>query len=460
MNGGEIIDSGGFGCVFKPALKCKGKMRETKKITKLMTKRHTLSEYKEIEKYKKMLKKVPHYEKYYLLNNIKICVPDKLTEKDLTNYGSKCSALQKDSFSKTDINKNRNKLMALNMPDGGKNLGDYLDTIKYKDMHHLNNLLIDLLLNGIIPMNKLGVYHSDVKDSNILFKTHPILIDWGLSTEHKKSNKIPNAWKGRPFQYNVPFSSILFNSTFDKMYSDFLLKNKSPSQPSIRVFVVDYVYAWSNERGPGHFNAFNRIFRNLFSDDLKHILSESIREDIIKFDFTFNSIVEYLTHILVTYTKSGKINLIDYLNDVYAPIIDIWGFIMSYNPILEKLFYNYRNLNNNEMELFTQLKHIFVKYLFTPRVEPIKIDELVENLRGLNKLFDKCAGYNSSNSFTGVTSNINSEVYETSIADIDNKKNNTNARTKTKTIKSVSSSYRKSKTRKLYNKDKNVTLYE
>jgi hypothetical protein len=100
------------------------------------------------------------------------------------------------------------------------------------------------------------------------------------------------------------------------------------------------------------------------------------------------------------------------MNDVFAPIIDIWGFIMCYNPILEKLYYNYGKLNAGEIELFNELKSIFLKYLFEPRVEPIKTDELVKELKVLNKLFEKCDNSKTSHSFNGVASGINNEIYE------------------------------------------------
>ena len=39
LKGGKVIASGGFGCIFKPALKCKGKDERAKDgITKLMKK--------------------------------------------------------------------------------------------------------------------------------------------------------------------------------------------------------------------------------------------------------------------------------------------------------------------------------------------------------------------------------------------------------------------------------------
>ena len=55
IKGGKVIASGGFGCVFDPPLRCKGKQRDKNKVSKLMIERHVLSEFNEIEK---SLKKV------------------------------------------------------------------------------------------------------------------------------------------------------------------------------------------------------------------------------------------------------------------------------------------------------------------------------------------------------------------------------------------------------------------
>ena len=53
--GGKVIGSGGFGCVFDPALKCEGSSkREPKKISKLMTNKHAIKEYEEINTEVKM----------------------------------------------------------------------------------------------------------------------------------------------------------------------------------------------------------------------------------------------------------------------------------------------------------------------------------------------------------------------------------------------------------------------
>ena len=53
ISGGKVIASGGFGCVFSPALKCEGnENREENKISKLMTEKHAIQEYEEVVKIK------------------------------------------------------------------------------------------------------------------------------------------------------------------------------------------------------------------------------------------------------------------------------------------------------------------------------------------------------------------------------------------------------------------------
>jgi hypothetical protein len=46
--GGKVLASGGFGCVFSPALKCEGESKRAKgKISKLMSEKHATEEYEE-----------------------------------------------------------------------------------------------------------------------------------------------------------------------------------------------------------------------------------------------------------------------------------------------------------------------------------------------------------------------------------------------------------------------------
>ena len=74
--GGKVLASGGFGCVFTPALKCEGSTRREKnKVSKLMIEKYAIQEYEEIKKYKKILETIPNHEDYFLVYDISICKP-------------------------------------------------------------------------------------------------------------------------------------------------------------------------------------------------------------------------------------------------------------------------------------------------------------------------------------------------------------------------------------------------
>jgi serine/threonine protein kinase len=359
-NGGKVIASGGFGCVFSPALKCEGKSSRGKnRISKLLTKKHALEEYNEVELFKKKLNKIPQYENYFLLNGFEICKPAKLDKSDLAGFSSKCSALPKDKITQENINKSLDKVFALNMPNGGLPIDDFIiKNNTYKNIIKLNNTLINLLNNGIIPMNENNIYHCDMKDSNILvdnssgFKTR--LIDWGLSTEYIPNidQPFPKTWRNRPFQFNVPFSIIIFSDLFFDKYSKYIKQGGKLDYENLKPFVIDYIYLWIKERGMGHYSFINIIMLMLFGNELKNI-DEKNKEKIIESEFTLPYICNYIIEILINFTKfreDGSLNLRVYLDTVFIKIVDIWGFVISYIPIFELLHENYENLNKIEIQ--------------------------------------------------------------------------------------------------------------
>ena len=405
ITGGKVIASGGFGCVFSPALKCKGaKIRRGKnRISKLLTKKHALQEYNEIQIIKKKLNKIPNYENYFLINDFDICKPSKLNKTDLNNFKTKCTALPKDKITQKNINESLDAVLSLNMPNGGLPIDDFLlKNNSYKNLINLNNHLINLLNNGIIPMNKNNVYHCDIKDSNILidttsgFKTR--LIDWGLSTEYvpEIDQPFPKTWRNRPFQFNVPFSIIIFSDLFIEKYSKYIKENGELNHTSLKPFVINFINLWLKERGPGHYSYINNIMLMLFSNDLS-----SNNNTTIEKNFALPYICDYIIEVLINFTnfrKDGTLNLRIYLDTVFIKIVDIYGFIISYLPFFEALFDNYRELNDVELELFESFKKLFIKYLFSPRVKPININEVTNELKGLNKLLDVTSINNSNKS--------------------------------------------------------------
>ena len=406
--GGKVLASGGFGCVFTPALKCEGTTRREKnKVSKLMIEKYAIQEYEEINKYKKILETIPNNEDYFLLYDISICRPSKLAVSDIQNF-KKCTALPKKNITKQNINKSLDKVMALNMPNGGLPVDDYLyDSGSFQKMYDLHIVLVKLLKNGIMPMNQKNIYHCDIKDANILVDTTSAnnelktrLIDWGLSCEYIpfKNNTFPSTWRNRPLQYNSPFSVILFTDTFVEKYAKFLKDNgivndkdkdkDKVNEASLKPFVLDYVNFWMKERGAGHYKYINEVMFMLFANSLKTI-PEKDKPRVIETQYTMKIIVDYIVDVLLHYTKfksDGSLDLRQYLDNVFIEIVDIYGFIITYVPVVELLSNSYNTLTKLELKIFNQLQFIFVEYLYNPRHEPIDMDTLFSQFTILGEL--------------------------------------------------------------------------
>jgi len=390
--GGKIIGSGGYGCIFKPVLKCRGKKRENNKISKLMVTKNAKTEYSDIVKFLPYLKRIPDYEKFFLVYDVTICKPDKLDEEDLEDFDSKCKPLIKRKINSKNINEERKLklLSAVNMPYGGMDVGEYIEKEIKGEMASeklilLNNQLMKLLKNGIIPMNDENIYHCDLKDSNILVDSemNTRLIDWGISCKYDNRNVVPSILQNRPFQYNIPFSNILFNEIFEKLYKEFLTEKKAPSFLDTRDFVINYVFKWIDLRGPGHLKSMNAIIKLLFEKGIINI-DEEFKDQLIEFDYTFYFIFDYITKILMKFTINGKFDKITYLK-IFLKNIDIWGFGMSFIAIAELIHENF-NLDEDGMKIISTIKDIIV-LLFESATIEIDITKLVHILEGLNILF-------------------------------------------------------------------------
>ena len=397
--GGKVIASGGYGCVFDPALKCEGSTKRDKnKISKVMTERHATQEYDEINNIKDKLDNITNYEDYFLLNDITLCRPSKLTSVDLVGFNDKCSALPKNNITKTNINDNLDKIMTLNIPNGGLPVDDFIyDNGSFKKIYEVHMKLVKLLKCGIIPMNKKNIYHCDIKDSNVLvdskekerdLKTR--LIDWGLSVQYSKNedDPFPRNWKNRPLQFNVPFSIIIFSDSFLERYTTYLKDGGKVDNMSLKPFVIDYLKFWMNERGAGHYKFINEIIYKLYSNDISNI-SEKSKPVYVETQLTMPLIVDYITNVLVHYTKfksNGKLNLREYLNEVFIKIVDIYGFICIYYPLLELLYNNYLTLDNDKLKLFNKIVFVYKKYLYSPRHTPYNEGELFSDLKELGNL--------------------------------------------------------------------------
>uniref|UniRef100_A0A6C0ITI4 Protein kinase domain-containing protein n=1 Tax=viral metagenome TaxID=1070528 RepID=A0A6C0ITI4_9ZZZZ len=415
QEGGKVVTSGGFGCLFDPPLKCSNddKVKQSsftsieplstnrRFVSKLMTAKNAQNEYDEIQMLNSLLQPIPNYMNYFLINDFSICKPSKLTNEDLDNF-KKCSALKKKDITKENINKSLDTLLTLNMPYGGVSVEEYLlENFTNNNLILLNNSLIDLLVHGIIPMNKLGIYHGDIKDSNILIEPLETelsskLIDWGLTFEYKMGQQgFPKKVFRRPFQFNVPFSVILFNTEFIKLYNEFLQKDGTnnsykPDYYAIREFVINYIFTWNEIRGPGHLPAINDIMRKLELGELPAVSKSNVKDHIIEYDFTYYYIIEYITNILNEFTSDNNdFNILEYFEEVFLFNLDIWGFIMVYIAIFERIYDHNQNLTNSQLAFLNEIKFIFYHYLFENSTQRIDINKLTNSLNKLNVILEK-----------------------------------------------------------------------
>lgn len=357
--GGKVIGSGGYGCVFRPALRCSGtRKRASKTISKLMLNKYVKREYMEITKYLPILQKIPNYKNYFIIEGANICQPAPLTPMDLSNFDTKCKVLKKRDINSTNINKNLDKVSCINLQDGGVELGNYIYSgLSLDGMKDLNERMIQLLVNGILPMNKYHVYHADIKEANIVVDASKYvrLIDWGLSMYTSSGKNIPDVLQNKPLQYNLPFSIILFNNTFKTMYSTFLKTTTHLDNNSLGGFLKEYVEKWNKKRGKGHIKTITSIWSGITG---KQHIQESI-------------IIPYLSAVLLEYTRNGEFDKIGYFKNVFLKLLDLWGFIICYSAFLET---GYKN---------EKINNLILNYLYRTPTENINIDELVHDLKNI-----------------------------------------------------------------------------
>ena len=359
--GGKVIGSGGYGCVFRPALRCNGtRKRASKTISKLMFNKYVKREYMEITKYLPILRKIPNYNNYFIIEGANICQPAPLTRMDLINFDTKCKVLRKRDINVKNINNNLDKISSINLQDGGVELGTYIYSgLSLDGMKDLNARMIQLLVDGILPMNKYHVYHADIKEANIVvdMSKYVRLIDWGLSMYTANGKNIPDVLRDKPLQYNLPFSIILFNNTFKTMYSTFLKTTATShlDNNSVGIFLKGYIEKWNKKRGKGHIKTITSIWSGITG-------KQKIQETII---------IPYLSVILLEYTRDGEFDAIGYFKNVFLKLIDLWGFIICYYAFLEN---GYKN---------EKINNLVMNYLYKNPTENINIDDLVDDLKNL-----------------------------------------------------------------------------
>jgi serine/threonine protein kinase len=373
----------------------------------------------EVKKILPIVKTIPNYQKYFLLDNIFSC--DKfgpLSNEDKKNF-SKCNNLIRNGFTTRNINLRHNlqKLGTIYIPDGGKSVSSIMEKLgknlldlddagvtNFKKFGIVSWGLINVIKKAIVPMNEKGLVHLDLKGDNLLVNPQTLkdikIIDWGLAgvIDNNKNNVIEEI-KNRPIQFNAPFSNILFSEELPDILDE--VKTKLMSGDAARIpakdipyralpiIAADIIDKLILSNGSGHIDYLRGVFKKS-AEKLNYLDGEDIHYRFRVEDYCFqyntlfyNYLIKYISNILEKYlyiSEKGNFRFHDdlYFQEVYRYNCDIWGLLTVYQDFNDSL--------NSVNSLYIKISNILYKYLYSGKyaAERIPVNELVKDLEDIS----------------------------------------------------------------------------
>jgi len=413
MSGGIPIYPGGFSCVFKPQLKCKSKNKNKTKrnkyhrktnsdktgISKLLLKEHAKMEMDNIHLFYNALKSIPKSHKYFLFTKSKLCPPAKMSKRDLKGFDNMCSSFTSREINESNINANVDKLRLINMPNAGVSVNEWLLNTRLTSARIIlfNKLMSELIVNAIVPMNKMGVIHNDIKEDNILIsgsKTNPrpTVIDWGISGISTSHDPIPEIIMNRYISISNPFSSIIFTSDFMMSYSVFLQTHNNPSSPSFRQELSSFALSqYLKFKEIGHYSYVEQFFIAAHTFQQKNVMDPKFNEAQIIEDTYHKYAAAYIADVLFHFTEfdqqsgtgTGRFQYAKYFTQVYIFNCDIWGTMCCYNVFFLIVKEHAMIQHINPVKYFnflTRLLSIFTTEIMVNGDKKVNVNKLVTSL--------------------------------------------------------------------------------
>jgi len=360
-----------------------------------MYKKNIKTEIEEIKTVRDVVKKIPKNEDYFIISQIYQCDPAAIGEENLESFDSTCSLFTERGITRNNVNQNLNNLSLLNMPNGGLNIDKYIKKLLESSNKNilfinLNNALIKLLQNGIVPLNKLNYNHYDIKAGNILFSTdgHARLIDWGLSSSND-GKTIPEKRRNRAIAFNMPYSDIFFNDYIKQWLPEEIRKIKASSRfrdkkegqsELLKVVAVNLINKTIEETDEGHYE----VIVHYILHDIYKLYASRNKLNVLDYNvLVYNVLIEYIQAVLMKYMDdNGKFDEMGYFYDVFVHNADIWGFLMAYVPFIEE------GVGKLHKDIINGVCRILLRYCFSPEfaVKPIDANELALDLSSLTSI--------------------------------------------------------------------------
>jgi serine/threonine protein kinase len=220
--GGDYVDEGGYGCVFRPALPCKGQTRKRNAISKILTDENVEDEMRLL----KVIKKLDPDQKYFI-SYVTTCDPAPAKRSDeLSVCGhirEELSEMGEDVEKGDLVTEVPDTMSMIVFPDGGVSLyGLIKKPRKYLKGVTLVGFLKSLepLFKGLVLLSERGISHFDIKMENILFDGNKCrYIDFGFLDRSSNYYKLSSKYVIYPPETRHSGSTVV------SMYNKFAKKN-------------------------------------------------------------------------------------------------------------------------------------------------------------------------------------------------------------------------------------------
>ena len=252
--GGKHVASGGYGCVYRPTLLCKGGTEERSydKISKLMIKKDAKEEQKE----SKLIDKIdPTF--YFHLPAPTICLDVKEPDVEHDNDFKDCTIFTDNARG------NLSRMATLTYEDGGTSLHEFINNLiellKEGTMQDREEAFLRLFFNmenlffGLKEMYENRIVHGDIKSLNVVIKpagdgVNYILkfIDFGLAT--KINEKAKKFLRNNISYYVYPFEAF-FCYDQNRFVCNNVRKNRDGTVDYSRINRLLNRYYGENQKG-------------------------------------------------------------------------------------------------------------------------------------------------------------------------------------------------------------------
>tara|TARA_B110000967_G_C18817335_1_gene526823 strand:+ start:247 stop:1404 length:1158 start_codon:yes stop_codon:yes gene_type:complete len=292
MIGGKMLASGGYGCVFSPAINCDGSaLISNKYVSKVQVyNKYAIREIKIGKKITEIIGYLTHF-----VPIIKHCRVE-LGEIEDKDHG-RCEIFKKRSS---------NKFTTMKMPFiNGTDFIDFM--IKHKDNDYIVNKLISSYNHLLSSINKLiqnNILHFDLKGTNILFDYDsklPLIIDFGLSSVIDLDNISDDQMK----EIFYVFGPDYYIWPLEVHYMAYLInENSNPTDDDLIDIVKEFV---DNNKG---------LIQNFSPMFIKKYKEKSVNQ--LKFYNSFETFEERKKYIMGFWTTFDNYSLsIMYLKFIY-----------------------------------------------------------------------------------------------------------------------------------------------